>query len=441
MRILVVEDDRDFRDLLTTHLTDCGYQVEGASDGEEAFELLEEKDFSLVILDLLLPDRNGMDLLRWIKENLSLTEVIVITGHGTIKTAVEAMKLGAFDFLTKPCSLSEVEITVRKALEARGMRRENLLLKKEKDLSLSYSDYIFESPQMKEILRFVEKVSCSDCPVLITGESGVGKEVVATLIHRNSDRSDRPMVTLNIASVPKDLVEAEIFGYERGAFTGADRSREGFFELADGGTLFLDEIGEMPIDLQTKLLRAIETKKFYRVGGRREIESDVRIITATNRDIRSLVREGKFREDLYYRLNVVEIHVPPLRERREDILPLAYHFLKHFSRKYSKPVEGFTKRAENLLLSYHWPGNVRELRNAVERAVLFTEDDLIDTGDLSCIVISETGGDKKKTLKDLERDYILRVLEETGYNKKRASQILGIPLRTLYRKLEAYGIK
>jgi DNA-binding NtrC family response regulator len=442
MRILVVEDDQDFRELLVDHLKNCGYQAEGVSDGQEAFELLEKKDFSLVLLDLLLPDGNGMDLLRWIKENLNLTEVIVITGHGTIKTAVEAMKLGAFDFLTKPCSLREVEITVRKALETRGMRRENLLFRKERDLCVNYSDFIFESPKMKEILRFVEKVACSDCPVLITGESGVGKEVVATLIHRNSDRSDRPMVTLNIATIPRDLVEAELFGYERGAFTGADRSREGFFELADGGTLFLDEIGEMPPDLQAKLLRAIETGKFYRVGGRREIESDVRIIAATNRDIRDLIREGKFREDLYYRLNVVEIHVPPLRERKEDIIPLARHFLRVFSRKYSKPVKGFTKRAEDLLVSYHWPGNVRELKNAVERAVLFTENEYLDLEDLSCLFGPERGGNGgRKTLKDLEREYILEVLKQVNFNKKRASEILGIPLRTLYRKLEAYGIK
>ncbi len=442
MRILVVEDDRDFRELLVSHLTACGYQVEAASDGKEAFGLLEEKDFSLVLLDLLLPDTNGMDLLRWIKENLSLTEVVVITGHGTIKTAVEAMKLGAFDFLTKPCSLSEVEITVRKAMETRGMRRENLLFRKERDLSVNYSDYIFESPRMKEILKMTRKIACSDCPVLITGESGVGKEVIATLIHRSSDRRDKPMVTLNIASIPKDLMEAELFGYEKGAFTGADRSREGFFELADGGTLFLDEIGEMSLDLQAKLLRVIETKKFYRVGGRREIESDVRVIAATNRDIKELVREGKFREDLYYRLNVVEIHVPPLRERKEDILPLAKHFLRFFSRKYSKPVRGFTSRAEDLILSYHWPGNVRELKNAVERAVLFAEKDVIDAEDLSCLFGPDTKSTTpKKTLKDLERDYILEVLKQVNFNKRRASEILGIPLRTLYRKLETYGIK
>ena len=441
MRILVVEDDRDFRELLVEHLSEQGYQVDGASDREEGFEALEEKDYSVVILDLFLPDGNGMDLLSWIKENTPLTEVIVITGHGTIKTAVEAMKLGAYDFLTKPCSLKEVEILVKKALESRGIKRENLLYKRERRVNIDYGGYVFSSPAMKEVISKVEKIACSDCPVLITGESGVGKEVVANLIHRNSDRAEKPMVTLNVASVPKELLEAELFGYEKGAFTGADKSRAGFFELADGSTLFLDEIGEMETTLQAKLLRAIETKRFYRIGGRREIESDVRIIAATNRDLRKLIEEGKFREDLYYRLNVVEINIPPLRERKEDILPLAYHFLRQFSRKYSKNIEGFTKRAEEALLSYPWYGNVRELRNVVERAVLFSEGSRIDENDISCLFgdKSERGG--FKTIRELEKEYILEVLKTVNFNKKKASEILGIPLRTFYRKLEAYGIE
>ena len=441
MRILVVEDDRDFRELLVEHLSEQGYQVDGASDREEGFEALEEKDYSVVILDLFLPDGNGMDLLSWIKENIPLTEVIVITGHGTIKTAVEAMKLGAYDFLTKPCSLKEVEILVKKALESRGIKRENLLYKRERRVNIDYGGYVFSSPAMKEVISKVEKIACSDCPVLITGESGVGKEVVANLIHRNSDRAEKPMVTLNVASVPKELLEAELFGYEKGAFTGADKSRAGFFELADGSTLFLDEIGEMETTPQAKLLRAIETKRFYRIGGRREIESDVRIIAATNRDLRKLIEEGKFREDLYYRLNVVEINIPPLRERKEDILPLAYHFLRQFSRKYSKNIEGFTKRAEEALLSYPWYGNVRELRNVVERAVLFSEGSRIDENDISCLFgdKSERGG--FKTIRELEKEYILEVLKTVNFNKKKASEILGIPLRTFYRKLEAYGIE
>jgi len=437
MKILIVEDDRDFQALLVDYLRGCGYQVDCAGTGEEALNFLEEREYGVVILDLFLPDRNGMEILQWIRQNLPLSEVIVITGHGTIKTAVEAMKIGAYDFLTKPCSLGEVDMTVKKAIESLNMKRENLLLKKEKSIPLDYGGFVFESGVMKEILERVERIACSDCPVLITGESGVGKEVIANIIHRNSDRSDKPMVTLNIASVPKDLIEAELFGYEKGAFTGADKSREGFFELAHGGTLFLDEIGEMEATLQAKLLRAIETKRFYRIGGRREIESDVRVIAATNRDISSLVREGKFREDLYYRLNVVEIRVPPLRERKEDIMPLADHFLDHFSRKYSKKVKGFTERALKALVSYPWYGNVRELKNAIERAVLFCDRELIDVRDLSCLVgTEEASNGEPRTLRDVERDHILRVLK-----KKRASQILGIPLRTLYRKIEALGIK
>ncbi len=442
MRVLVVEDDKDFRELLINHLSRCGYQAEGAVDREEAFEMLEEKDYSVVLLDLFLPNGNGIDILRWTKENLPLTEVIVITGHGTIRTAVEAMKLGAYDFLTKPCSLKEVEIVIKKALESRGLKRENLLYRKEKKVSTDYGNYVFVSSAMKKVIEQVEKIACSDCPVLITGESGVGKEVVANLIHRNSDRAEKPMVTLNIASIPKELIEAELFGYERGAFTGADKGKEGFFELADGSTLFLDEIGEMEIPLQAKLLRAIETKRFYRIGGRREIESDVRVITATNRDLKKMVEEGKFREDLYYRLNVVEINIPPLRERKEDILPLAYHFLEQFSRKYSKDLEGFTKRAENALLDYPWYGNVRELKNVVERAVLFSEKEYIDAEDISCLFTEGHSKDKRefKTIKELEKEYILEVLKRVNFNKKKASEILGIPLRTFYRKLEAYGI-
>ncbi len=440
MKVLVVEDDQDFRNLLIDHLSGKGMFVEGADEGRCAIGLLEKRDFHVVILDLFLPDMNGMEVLSWIRENTPLTEVVVITGHGTIKTAVEAMRLGAYDFLTKPCSLSEVEITVEKALEARGVRKENLLMKKEKSLSVDYGGYVFESSAMRDILTRIEKIACSDCSVLITGESGVGKEVIASLIHKNSDRANKPMVTLNVASIPGDLLEAELFGYERGAFTGADRGKEGFFELADGGTLFLDEVGEMDLSLQAKLLRAIETGRFYRLGGRREIESDVRVITATNRDLSSLVEEGRFRQDLYYRLNVVEIRVPPLRERKEDILPLALHFLALFGRKYSKRVKGFTDRAVRLMESYPWHGNVRELKNAVERAVLFCEGEMIDSEDIACFA-SQGGSGGRKTIKDLEREYIEEVLREVNFNKKRASEILGIPLRTLYRKLENYGLK
>ncbi len=441
MKILIVEDEKDFRDLLTEHFTSCGFEVEGVEGGKEAIELMEKKEFPVVLLDLFLPDINGMEVLEWIKENCPLTEVVVITGHGTIRTAVEAIKKGAYDFLTKPCSLKEIELTVRKALESRGLKLENLLYRREKNTVFEYEGFVFVSPVMKEILEKIERIACSDCPVLITGESGVGKEIIARLIHKKSERKDKPFVAINIASIPKDLIEAELFGYEKGAFTGATRSKEGFFELADGGTLFLDEIGELEPQVQAKLLRAIETKKFYRVGGRKEIESDVRIITATNRDIKKLVEEGKFREDLYYRLNVVEIHIPPLRERKEDIIPLAYHFLEKFSRKYSKKIKGFTKKAEEILLNYPWKGNVRELKNLVERLVLFANKEVIDEKDLSCLIYEDKQTQKVfKPIREVEKEYILEVLKAVNFNKKKASEILGIPLRTLYRKLEYYNI-
>ncbi len=438
MRILIVEDDRDFLELLKEYLSEAGFNVEACSLGKEAVKLLRDKDFALVLLDLFLPDMNGMEILKHIKDSSKLTEVVVITGHGTIKTAVEAMKEGASDFLTKPCSLEEIEITLRKCLEARDYKRDSLLLSRKGKLA-SYSEFVFESSLMKGILERINKISCADCPVLVTGETGVGKEVIAGIIHRLSDRVDKPFVALNVASIPKELVESELFGYEKGAFSGADRSKEGFFELAHGGTLFLDEIGELELSLQAKLLRAIESKRFYRLGGRKEIESDVRVIAATNRDIRELVKEGRFREDLYFRLNVVEIEIPPLRYRKEDILPLAHHFLKVFSRKYGKEVKGFTAEAEKLLLNYSWRGNVRELRNLVERSVLFAEGELIGASDISCLIPDEEESSGK--LEDIEKEYILKVLRQVQFNKKKASEILGIPLRTLYRKLEAYGIK
>ncbi len=439
MRVLIVEDEKDFRDLIVDFLSSKGFQVEGVGDLKKALDLIDRKDFAVVILDLLLPDGNGLQLLEKVKEESPLTEVIVLTGHGTVKTAVEAMKKGAYDFLTKPCSLQELELLVEKAMEKRSLAQENLLLKKERDLK---EFPVFHSPSMKEILKKLQRVSCSDCPVLIVGESGVGKEILARLIHVQSERRNKPFVAINVASIPSDLLEAELFGYEKGAFTGANRSKEGFFELSDGGTLFLDEIGEMDLQLQSKLLRAIETKRFYRVGGRKEIFSDVRIVTATNRDLKKLVEEGKFREDLYYRLNVVEIRVPPLRERPEDILPLAEHFLKVFTRKYNSKVKGFTESAKAKLLDYHWPGNVRELKNVIERAVLFAEGDLIDADVLD---IDEESNSRSSNgfipLKDLEKDYIKKVLEAVGGNKRKASEILGIPLRTLYRKIETLGLK
>ena len=438
MRMLIIEDDKSFSDILYEFFSTKNFKIDTAENGKEAFEKLKNSNYDVVLLDLLLPDINGMDILRKIKESSGITEVIVITGHGNIKLAVQAIKMGAYDFLTKPCSLSEIEITVRKAVESVSLKKENELYKKEKSIT-NYEELIFESPKMKEIVEKVERISCSDCPVLITGETGTGKEVIARLIHKKSDRSEKPFIALNVSAIPKDLVEAELFGYEKGAFTGATTSKEGFFELADKGTLFLDEIGELEQSIQSKLLRILETKKFFRVGGRKEIETDVRIIAATNRNLEKLVEEGKFREDLYYRLNVIEIRIPPLRERKEDIIPLAEYFLRIYSSKYSKELQGFSEEAKDILLSYPWYGNVRELKNVIERAVIFAEGNFITEKELSCL-IREKERKASKKIDEIEKEAIIEVLKKTNYNKKKAAEILGIPLRTFYRKLKKYDI-
>ncbi len=433
MKLLIVEDDRDLGNILKEHFQDRGNEVLLAGNGVEALNQLERQDFDVVLLDLLLPDVNGMDLLDRIK-SFKGSEVVILTGHGTIRIGVEAVKRGAYDFLTKPCTLSEIESAVEKAYKSLILKKGDRTLKREK--TMQSEELIFKSKKMKEVIDKVYRISCSDCPVLLVGETGVGKEMVARFIHSVSERSSKPFVVINVTSIPKDLFEAELFGYEKGAFTGANAPREGFFELSNGGTLVLDEIGELDISVQTKLLRAIETKTFYRVGGRKEIRSDVRIIGTTNKNIKELVKEGKFREDLYFRLNTFELYIPSLIERKEDIIPLAEYFLKLCSAKYSKNVKGFTKEAIEKLLSYNYPGNVRELKNIVERAYLLCDDEYIDD-----VQIELLGSKGRKTLRELEKEKIKEVLKEVNYNKRLASEKLGIPLRTLYRKIEKYNIE
>lgn len=403
MKILIVEDEVEYGWLLTKFLKERGYWAEHVANGESAIEYLGKKHYDIVLLDLFLPDMNGMELLKRIKETNTNQEVVVITGHGTIKIAVEAIKLGAFDFLTKPCSLEEVELVVKKIDNMLNLKRENRLLKQEK--RLMEEEMIVVSPAMKEVVETIKKIACSDCNVLIQGESGVGKELVAKLIHRSSDRKDKAFIAINVSAIPIDLLEVELFGYEKGAFTGANQPKEGFLELAKNGTLFLDEIAELDLVLQAKLLRAIEEKKFYRVGGRKEVEADVRIISATNRDIQKLVEDGLFRRDLYYRLNTVEIRIPPLRERKEDIMPLVEHFLERFRRKYNKKIERITEEAKKLLLSYDYPGNVRELKNIIERAVLLCDGNLINEEHIS-IPFNK----KLESLKEMEKVKIEEVL-------------------------------
>lgn len=433
MKILIVEDEAEYGWLLARFLSEEGYTTKHVLTGGDALDCIDKEHYDLVLLDLLLPDMDGMDLLKRTREGGGMQEVVIITGHGTIKTAVEAVKLGAFDFLTKPSSLEEIKLVVKKIESMLSLKRENSLLKREK--MLMEEELIVESPAMKSVIELVERISCSDCSVIIQGESGVGKELVAKLIHNMSDRRDKPYVVINISAIPQELIETELFGYEKGAFTGASSQRQGFMELAKGGTLFLDEITELNLPLQAKLLRAIEDKKFYRVGGRKELESDVRIICATNKDIRKLVEEGMFRNDLYYRLNTVEIKIPPLRERREDIMPIVEHFLEKFCKKYGKKIRGLTRRAKDLLIYYDYPGNVRELRNIIERAVLLCDKDLIDEDHLGIIYNRKTDN-----IRDLEKEKIKDVLKRVNYNKKKAAELLGIPLRTFYRKLRRYNL-
>ncbi|SHK14249.1 sigma-54-dependent transcriptional regulator [Thermocrinis minervae] len=433
VRVLVVEDDTDFGSLLLEYLSNY-YTVDWVKTLKDAVDRLSTNSYDVAIVDVLLPDGNGVDILETVKSNQLGTEVVFLTGHGSIKLAVEAMKKGANDFLTKPCSLDDINMTVEKALETLRTKKENKLYKLEK--ALLEEEYVFKSPKMKEVLHNISKISCSDCPVLLVGETGVGKEVIARLIHQLSPRKAKPMVVLNLASIPKDLVEAELFGYEKGAFTGAVQSREGFFELANEGTIFLDEVTDIPVEVQAKLLRVVEHKSFFRIGGKREIHTDVRLIAATNADVKKLIEEGKFRKDLYYRLSTVEIYIPPLRERPEDIIPLAEHFLRFYSHKYRKSIEGFTRQAKEELLSYTYPGNVRELKSIVERAVLFAEGRYITPQEL-CIPNTCQG---TLTLKDMERQRILEALKLSGNNKKKAAQMLGIPLRTLYRKLRYHNL-
>ncbi len=433
MKIIVVEDEVEYGWLISKFLREKGHSVDHVSSGNLAMEFIDKQHYDLIILDLLLPDMNGMDILKKVKENHSIQEVVVITGHGTIKIAVEAMKLGAFDFLAKPCSLEEVELVVKKVEDMLRLKRENSLLKSEK--RLMEEDMIVASPAMKNVMDIIGRIACSDCSVIIQGESGVGKELIAKLIHSLSDRKDKPFVAINISAIPNELLEAELFGYEKGAFTGASNQKAGFMELAKEGTLFLDEITDLDLKLQAKLLRAIEEKKFYRLGGRREVESNVRIICATNKDIKKLVEEGLFREDLYYRLNTIEIRVPPLRERKEDIIQLAEYFLDKFCRKYNKKIKGFTERAKTALLSYHYPGNVRELRNIIERAVLLCDEALIQENHLNISFHR-----KPDSLKETERIKIEEVLRRVNFDKRKAAELLDIPLRTFYRKLKKYNL-
>jgi len=434
--ILVVDDDSGFRKLLEAILVGEGYRVTAASTIAEAIRCCERKQFHLIVSDLRLPDGEGLDLLRWSNEHASQTPVIMITGFGTVTSAVEAMKLGAVDYLGKPLSSpDELRLLVRKALQQRQADMERTLLREEQQERFGCGAIIAGHPSMQKVTRLASKVAPTNAAVLITGESGTGKEIIARCIHNNSPRAAKAFVAVNCAALSPTLIESELFGHERGAFTGAVGQHLGRFERAHGGTLFLDEIGELDTNLQAKLLRVLQERTFERVGGTRVIQVDVRLLTATNRDLKQSVTEGRFRQDLYYRLNMFPIEIPPLRERGEDIVQLARFFLKRAATSMQKELR-LSQEAEQVLSGYGWPGNVREMENMMERMAILCEGS-VQANDLP---IASCDQGRPVLFKEIERQAILDALDANGGNRTRTAQQLGISLRTLQYRLRDYGI-
>jgi len=450
LSILVVEDGHSQREILRDFLRDEGHDVSEAESGEKALKQLRENYFDLLLIDYKMPGMDGMELLKGVKRINPEVDVIMMTAYGTVETAVQAMKAGAVDYVTKPIELDELLILVDRISERRTLLKENEILRDElRRKGVTANDIIFRSPTMDEVINLAGRVATSRATVLILGESGTGKELVARLIHALSPRSQKPMTVVNCAALPETLLESELFGHEKGAFTGAAQRRIGRFEEADGGSLFLDEIGELPPPVQVKLLRFLQEREFQRLGGNRTLHSDVRIISATNRDLKTKVGEGAFREDLFYRLNVVAITIPPLRERKEDLSPLIDHFLRRFSSQNEKEIEGVLPEAKDLLLKYDYPGNVRELENIIERAVVIARGSLVSTRDLPFSAEPIPSGREEKirlgTLKDsveaLERKMILVAMEKTKNHQTRAAELLGISERMLRYKLKKYTLK
>jgi DNA-binding NtrC family response regulator len=448
--ILVVEDGKSQREMLRDFLRERGHDVSEAEQGAEALDLLGRNYVDLLLIDYKMPGMDGMELLRRVKQINPEIDVIMMTAYGTVEAAVQAMKAGAADYITKPIELDELLILIDRISERRTLRRENEILRDELGRKgVTARDIIFRSAAMNEVINLAGRVADSRATVLIQGESGTGKELVARLIHALSPRSESPMTVVNCAALPEALLESELFGHEKGAFTGASQRRIGRFEEADGGSLFLDEIGELSQAVQVKLLRFLQSREFQRIGDNRTRQSDVRVISATNQDLSSLIREGTFREDLYYRLNVVAITIPPLRERKGDIPPLMDHFLRRFAAQNSRPIEGFSPEARDLLLKYDYPGNVRELENIIERAVVIARGTLISTKDLPFppgeLHAGQDGKKRQMGLKDsveaLEYEMIREAMDKTGSHQTQTADSLGISERTLRYKLKKYGLK
>jgi DNA-binding NtrC family response regulator len=449
--ILIVDDDQSMCEMLESTLTPHGFQVTWRTSAEEALVVLDEQEIDAVLTDLSMQGMSGLDLCHRVAENRPDIPVVVVTAYGSMETAVGAIRAGAYDFISKPFDVDQVVIALQRVVHHAQLRREVQRLRKQVDRNHQNGlpEIIGSSPPMKRVYDLVERVAETDATVLITGESGTGKELVAHAIHARSERARGPFVAINCAAMPESLLESELFGHMRGAFTDAKSARSGLFIKATGGTLFLDEIGEMPIEMQAKLLRALQERVVRPVGGDREISFDARLIAATNRDIEQDVEHRRFREDLYYRINVVNIRVPPLSARGNDILRLAQHFIREFAEKHGKDVIGISSQAAEKMLGYDWPGNVRELQNSIERAVALTRyreiavEDLPDKlRDYKSWNVVLAGDDTSELLpmSEVERRYIMRVLKEVRGNKTMAARILGFQRRTLYRKLERYGL-
>jgi DNA-binding NtrC family response regulator len=444
--ILVVDDDVAQCDFLKEELEREGYSVEVANGGRPGVERVKRGGIDLVVSDVKMPDLDGLDLLREIRAVEPCPYVITVTGFGSIDTAIRAVKLGAYDYLTKPFETEHLLLTIKKALSERLLRTEVVRLREEVTRRDRLDNIIGRSPAMQEIFSLIRRVAGSQASVLITGDSGTGKELVARAIHAHGPRKARPFVAMNCSAIPETLLESELFGYTRGAHSTARTDRDGLFVEADGGTLFLDEVADMPLHLQPKLLRVLQDGELRPLGTNKTLKVDVRVIAATNRDLSTSLREGLFREDLYYRLNVVQLHLPPLRARTEDILPLADHFLARSAGRAGKSIRGFSESAKKLILAHPFPGNVRELENMVERAVALAESDLIGPEDLPPAMRERKSQDRLATavaqgltLDQLEREFIERVLDAEGGNKTRAALRLGLDRKTLYRKLEEYA--
>ncbi len=459
-KLLVVDDESNLRLVVQKELSRQGHEVETASDGETAWTLLEETDFDVLLCDINMPRLDGIGLLRRLREkSQNPPEVIMLTGQATVESAIEAMKLGAYDYLTKPYRIVELAALVQQASEKQRLKIDNQRLRAQIERThKSMPDIVAESPQMKEVLRLVQRVAASDTSVLITGESGTGKELIAQALHRLGKRDGKTFVDLNCAALQDNLLESELFGHEAGSFSGARNRKLGLFEIADGGTLFLDEVMEMPAQLQSKLLRALETRAFFRVGGVKKVEVDVRLVAATNRNPKKAVNDGIFRADLLYRINSFEIHLPPLRERREDIEPLARYILQKIA---GANAPELAPQALDALVSYSWMGNVRQLRNCLERAILLADNGRITTKELPPEVVYKTNepmvsvsynapsenftnsfnNSTPTALREMERQQILNALEQTGWHRGRTAELLGISSSTLYRRLREYELE